>query len=508
MKRILTTLLIFCFVLCLLPVSAFAATGTYDLDELGMSIELPSDHVVFTRDIEANDPNLSAYGLTKEGLSSLMQERSIFLNAWDEDVNYEIIITMMDSPLEDYNLLSDTTLAAVVSSFETEYASAGITFIRSDIYQHSQAKFAKIYISQPNNGETAYGLQYNTVYNGKAINITMQSYSEKIDANKESILKKVVDTVHFNTDPQLTSPPTQTEAFTYTDPASGMIFTVPANWVEEPMFKEREFIDVKFVSNLEEGLAIIFASEDMLSDGFLEESGVSGFEKLLVSRSDLDNSILTKADVAAMYGESESAVSMVTYGNKEYFIYETVQSGSAYGMTVKVPMTILVRCENGFMYMFQFCGTKDNPYSADFEKLVNSVKYPVFEDDEVVRDQVLGSYLLLAIIVLITLILIIVFACRSASKKKAIKKKSQVAPTITEESIARTVPEAPQIKTQEVLPPEPPTKESEPELEPTPAPLIETTEPETSFCHRCGNKLMSGSLFCNKCGTKIPTTKE
>lgn len=198
----------------------------------------------------------------------------------------------------------------------------------------------------------------------------------------------------------------------------------------------------------------------------------------------------------------------ITYGNKEYFIYETVQSGSAYGMTVKVPMTILVRCENGFMYMFQFCGTKDNPYFSDFEKLVNSAKYPVFEDDAVVRDQVLGSYLLLAIIVLIALILIIVFACRSAIKKKAIKKKPQVAPTITEESIARTVPEAPQVKTQEVLPPEPPTKEHVPEPETTPAPLIETTEPAAAFCHRCGNKLMSGSLFCNKCGTKIPTTKE
>lgn len=506
MERILTTLLIFCFVLCLLPVSAFAATGTYDLDELGMSIELPSDHIVFTRDIKANDPNLSAYGLTKDGLSSLMQERSIYLNAWDEDINYEIIITMMDSPLADYNLLSDTTLAAVVSSFETEYAGAGITFIRSDIYQHSQAKFAKIYISQPNNGETAYGLQYNTVYNDKAINITMQSYSGKIDSNKESILKKIVDTVHFDTDPQLNPPPTQTEAFTYTDPTSGMTFTVPANWVEEPMFKEREFIDVKFVSNLEEGLAIIFASEDMLSDGFLEESGVSGFVKLLVSRSDLDNSMLTKADVAAMYGESESAVSTVTYGNKEYFIYETVQSGSAYGVTVKVPMTILVRCENGFMYMFQFCGTKDNPHFADFEKLVNSVKYPVFEDDEVVRDQVLGSYLLLAIIVLIALILIIVFACRSAIKKKAIKKKPQVTPTIAEESTVRATPEASQVKAEEVLPPEPPTKELEPE--PTPEPLVETTEPAVSFCHRCGTKLMSGSLFCNKCGTKIPTTKE
>ena len=506
MKRIFKVLLSLSLVFCLFPSYAFAANTTYELDELGMSIELPSNHIVFTRDIKANDPNLNAYGLTKDGLSSLMQERSIYLNAWDEDINYEIIITMIDSPLADYNLLSDTTLAAVVSSFETEYAGAGITFIRSDIYQHSQAKFAKIYISQPNNGETAYGLQYNTVYNGKAINITMQSYSGKIDSNKESILKKIVDTVHFDTDPQLNPPPTQTEAFTYTDPSSGMTFTVPANWVEEPMFKEREFIDVKFVSNLEEGMAMIFASEDMLSDSFMEDSGISGFEKLLVSRSDLDNSMLTKADVAAMYGESESAVSMVTYGNKEYFIYETVQSGSAYGMTVKVPMTILVRCENGFMYMFQFSGAKDSPYFADFEKLVSSVKYPVFEDDGVVRDQVLGSYLLLVIIVLIALGLIIVFVCRSAIKKKAIKKKPPVTPTITEKFTVRATPEAPQVKAEEDLPPEPSTKELEPE--PTPVPLIETTEPAVSFCHRCGNKLMSGSLFCNKCGTKIPTTKE
>ena len=476
MKRILTTLLIFCFALCLLPVSAFAATGTYDLDELGMSIELPSDHVVFTRDIEANDPNLSAYGLTKEGLSSLMQERSIFLNAWDEDVNYEIIITMMDSPLEDYNLLSDTTLAAVVSSFETEYASVGITFIRSDIYQHSQAKFAKIYISQPNNGEIAYGLQYNTVYNGKAINITMQSYSGKIDANKESILKKVVDTVHFDTDPQLTSPPIQTEAFTYTDPTSGMIFTVPANWIEEPMFKEREFIDVTFVSNLEEGLAIIFASEDMLSDGFLEESGVSGFEKLLVSRSDLDNSMLTKADVAAMYGESENAISMVTYGNKEYFIYETVQSGSAYGMTVKVPMTILVRCENGFMYMFQFCGTKDNPYYGDFVALLNSVKYPVVQDT---HKQSVG---IVFVAVVAVAIVIVILMTRRRKKRK---------------------------NNQTNMLPQNPNEVSVPVPVKTPI----SAEPETVsvpalFCHKCGCKLESGSRFCHKCGTMIPTKEE
>lgn len=476
MSRIFKVLLSFCLVFCLFPSYAFAANSTYELDELGMSIELPSDHVVFTRDIKANDLNLIAYGLTKDGLSSLMQERSIYLNAWDEDINYEIIVTMLDSPFEDYNQFSNTSLSAFVSALDTEYAGLGITMIRSEFYQHSQAKFAKIYISQPNNGETAYGLQYHTVYDGKAINITLQSYSGKIDSSKEAVLKKIVDTVHFDTEPQFNPPPAQTEAFTYTDPTSGMVFTVPANWVEEPMFKEREFIDIKFVSNLEEGLAIIFASEDMLSDSFLEESGVSGFEKLLVSRSDLDNSMLTKADVAAMYGESESAVSMVTYGNKEYFIYETVQSGSAYGMTVKVPMTILVRCENGFMYMFQFCGTKDNPYYGDFVALLNSVKYPVVQDT---HKQSVG---IVFVAVVAVAIVIVILMTRRRKKRK--NNQTNMPPQNSNE-VSVPVP----VKT--------PISE-EPETVSVPA----------LFCHKCGCKLESGSRFCHKCGTMIPTKEE
>ena len=68
MKRILNVFLSFCLVFCLFPVSAFAAGNAYELGELGMSIDFPADHVVFTRDIKANDPNLRAYGLTKVGL--------------------------------------------------------------------------------------------------------------------------------------------------------------------------------------------------------------------------------------------------------------------------------------------------------------------------------------------------------------------------------------------------------------------------------------------------------
>lgn len=460
MKKFISTLLIFCLVICLLPMSVFAANSTYELDDLGMSIEVPSGHVVFTRDIKSNDPNLIAYGLTKEGMSSLMLERNIYLNAWDKDVNYEIIITMMDSPFEDFNQFSSTTLAALISSLSSEYENAGITYIKSDIYQHDQAKFIKIYVSQPNSGSTAYGLQYYTAYNGKAISITLQSYSGVIDSNKEAIIQGIIDTVRFDTEPHFSSSPVQTQAFTYTDRDSGMSFTVPSNWVETPMNKEREYIDAKFTSNLEDGLSIIFTSEDVLGDSF--QSNIPSLAKHAVSRSAIDNSMFTKADAAAMWGIPEKDVSMVTYGGKEYYSAEVVSSGSAYGFTLSMPIVYLLRIENGYMYLFQFGGSRNSKYFHDFESLVSSAKYPEYESLEAVGNQGLGANLLLAIIVLAALCFLAIFIYRFATKKR----------------IGSDHPKAE----------DPPAFEE---------------NPPVRFCRKCGLELTAGSNFCGRCGTSV-----
>ena len=205
MKRSLMVFLILCLAFSLLSPAAFAAGSSYKLDELGMSIELPQDYIVFTRDIKSNDPNLSAYGLTRDELYSLMVDGCIYLNAWDKDLNYEIIVTMTDSPVEDFNLYSDTALMDLASSAEDEYRNYGITYIKSELYQHSQAKFIKIYISQQSNGSAVYGLEYSTVYNSQSINITLQSYSGKINSSKEAILKEIVDSVRFDTAPSAAS---------------------------------------------------------------------------------------------------------------------------------------------------------------------------------------------------------------------------------------------------------------------------------------------------------------
>ena len=56
-----------------------AASKSYQLDDLGMSIDIPSEYVTFTRNISDSDPNLATYGLTKKDLSDLMNTRTSIL---------------------------------------------------------------------------------------------------------------------------------------------------------------------------------------------------------------------------------------------------------------------------------------------------------------------------------------------------------------------------------------------------------------------------------------------
>jgi len=114
-------------------------SNEYTLVDLGMKISLPSEFIVFTRDIDANNPNLSVLGFTKEELTSLMCEQNEYLYGFDENENNDIDITvrMVDSPFVDFNLFSDTTLSIMATSLETEYRNAGMTVIRHEIYDHS-----------------------------------------------------------------------------------------------------------------------------------------------------------------------------------------------------------------------------------------------------------------------------------------------------------------------------------------------------------------------------------
>jgi hypothetical protein len=131
-----------------------------------------------------------------------MTSKNLYLDAWDTDINYEIIVVMVANLVDNLNMFNDEELSAASKSLASEYEKNGITLIRSEPYAHNQEKYLKIYISQPQNDRTVYGLQYYTVYDHKAISITLHSYSEQLSSIQEEELQKIVDSVVFQAAPQ------------------------------------------------------------------------------------------------------------------------------------------------------------------------------------------------------------------------------------------------------------------------------------------------------------------
>ena len=437
----------FLFVLMLLllfSTTALASPSTYTISELGLEITIPSEYRVITKDTPANASIFSDLGTTKADLIKQFEETKVYLNAIPHTLDEEVVVTMDTNIIDNFSAMSDTSLKMFASSWVNEYEKMGIGVKKYDIYQHSQAKFVRVYFEDTAN--YVNGLQYYTIYNGKAMSFTMRSYSGEITAKQEKTIKTIVDSVKYDTPPVEIPVGAETESFVYTDVDTNTKFTVPANWYEKELSKEREFIDVKFVSSKEEGMSIMYGSTDLW--GMLTPEEQKGS-----TRSDLDNSAFEIADISTLYGIDETLRTKKIYNGKEYFQATVKQTIDMYGGTFTSELTYAIRIENGWGYWFQFGGTTDNKYFEDFQELLNSVEYPYYQKE--ISTTRLKIALTFSIILIVAGILFYIFIERRIHK--------------SEEKVI-------------------------------------TTGSSNSTCPCCNAPLLDNGCFCHKCGKNLSAT--
>lgn len=203
LKGIKLLMAILVMVLMIVFTSAAENITAYELKEVGMTVSLPTNYLTATRDMKKDSPFLSATGIAYDSLMSYMQSDYIYLDAVNYDglpITAEAVIRVtVNQNNDDFNLISDAYIVtSVIPSVLKEYESSGMPVRKTEIYQHGQAKFIKIYAGFNNGSEDMKFLQYFTGYDNHYITIKIQTNAAEISSEHEATLQQIIDSVIFS----------------------------------------------------------------------------------------------------------------------------------------------------------------------------------------------------------------------------------------------------------------------------------------------------------------------
>ena len=356
MKKLLFRILIVAVLTVLLLTVAVAEENTYYISELDMELTIPSGYTVLTRDLPETDSAWKVFGTSKTELLAAMEADSNYFYAITGDLNQVIDVTVTEMEDASFNNLSESEMIDLANMLAELLTEEGYTVYYCGEYSPAGTKFLVIEFYSPESD--SYVIQYSTGYGTKTIDISFRSYAGAITEEQQNSLRNLIKSVKLDAK---TKPQKKATLFLYVDHEADVSFTVPGNWEKGQLVDIENASGSEFYSEDYPESYITYWSSDLWEQQTDEEKEEN-------PRSVINNADVTYSDIAQMYDLTRDEVSEVTYNGAEYFKVVTDAETE--------PVTQLVRFDNGWMYEFEFVGTEVDAAYADFEKLLDSVKYP------------------------------------------------------------------------------------------------------------------------------------
>lgn len=202
MKKVLLVFLALFFVIN----NNVMANSISKIDELDMSILLPADYTVLTRNIEDSTEVVKALKINKQEFDLMMKAKEAYLIAWEPNRRYEVnVVTEQNNDqlaktIQDLNLFANGQIEKKMPELIVALRQGGKTPINNFIYTINKAKYIVFdYWIIDEKGSMVYTRNYNTVKNGKMIAISFTRLDGKeLTKEDNDSFKSIIDNIAFD----------------------------------------------------------------------------------------------------------------------------------------------------------------------------------------------------------------------------------------------------------------------------------------------------------------------
>ena len=361
-------LLLFMLMMMLTVAVHAADTKTVHIEELGVSIDVPSKTPVITQD------SASYATADKDWLSETqqsMKEKNVYLLLQNDDSSrYRCQLVALPFALERIDLFDDTVLERLLELQASTFAERGMSVSSATVFRTDHAVFFRIEFSdKAAEGRKVQGIAYYTVHNYQLLGF-MQRYEGEISKNFREHGERIINTLRFDPDPDAEPVQGSTE---FRDNVSGAGFTVPEGWtpvgvnVDAKSFTGHPSLSDSYFIRSDDETYMEYQCVDMMA--WLPNL----FDKLL-PREEIDQDDIYIDVVKRWIGHVRSAKTQ-TIGGRDYYVLEHEEKDELWG---EYEATSVVFIQNGCAYLLRFSGTADHPRYADFLSVVETAEFPEY----------------------------------------------------------------------------------------------------------------------------------
>lgn len=189
--------LLVCFVIIVCAAfSVGALDDSYRIDELGMSLKIPKEYVVITRETERGDEAFSKLNRDYDETMTAFDLDNIYLQAVSEEglrINLRQITDDNSKEINNYSDLSEAQREKALDTFlKNEACTSGVEI------KHNDNIFFDLSVTQKSLSGDIYIYQCHTVINGMNIDLTLEKAKERLTADEIKIITNVANSMEFD----------------------------------------------------------------------------------------------------------------------------------------------------------------------------------------------------------------------------------------------------------------------------------------------------------------------